>query len=244
MAATFINRSSLKLTRGATLSSQIVTEIRSAVFEGRLAPGSFLGSENELAKRFGVSRITVRDALRSLSATGLVEIRQGAGGGARIAKSNLDYFADALAVQFQLAGVGVEETLRTQSAIEGTAAELAAGHRAEEDLERLADALEHAAKVAHDPAAFTEASLGFHLAVAEASHNRALIALLRALRYIVWPNENKRATAEVAARVDKTHREIFARIEARDGAGARDAMTKHLGGIRVSKQKQHAEVFC
>ena len=244
MAATFINRSSLKLTRGTTLSSQIVTEIRSAVFEGRLAPGSFLGSENELAKRFGVSRITVRDALRSLSATGLVEIRQGAGGGARIAKSNLDYFADALAVQFQLAGVGVEETLRAQSAIEGTAAELAAGHRTEEDLERIADALEHAAKVANGPAAFTEASLGFHLAVAEASHNRALIALLRALRYVVWPNENKRATAEVTARVDKAHREIFARIEARDGAGARDAMTKHLGGIRVSKQKQHAEDFC
>ena len=99
-------------------------------------------------------------------------------------KSNLDYFADALAVQFQLAGVGVEETLRAQSAIEGTAAELAAGHRTEEDLERIADALEHAAKVANGPAAFTEASLGFHLAVAEASHNRALIALLRALRYV------------------------------------------------------------
>lgn len=240
LAATFISKAPLRLTRAAALSSQIVTEIRNRVFDGSLVPGSFLGSENELAKSFGVSRITVRDALRSLSAMGLVKIRQGAGGGARIAESDLDYFADALAVQFQLAGVGVDETLRAQSAIEGTAAE----HRNHEDLERLSGALDHARSVAHDPAAFTEASLGFHLAVAEASRNRALIALLRALRFVVWPSENKRATPDVAARVDKTHREIFARIEAGDGAGARDAMTKHLGGIRLSKQKQHAEAFC
>ena len=116
MSATFINR--VSLARGATLSSRIVTEIRDAVFDGRLKPGDFLGSENDLAEQFGVSRITVRDALRSLSATGIVEIRQGAGGGARIAEGNLDHFADALAVQFQLAGVGTEDTLGAQTAFD------------------------------------------------------------------------------------------------------------------------------
>jgi GntR family transcriptional repressor for pyruvate dehydrogenase complex len=221
-----------------------VEEIREAVFRGKLSPGDFLGSENELAERFGVSRITVRDALRSLSATGIVEIRQGAGGGARIADGNLDHFADALAVQFQLAGVGTEETLGAQSAIEGMAAELAAEHRTTDDLERLSAAIERASEVVGDAAAFTEASLAFHLAVAEASHNRALVALLRALRYVVWPAENKSATRDIAMRVQKTHRAIYERIEARDGHGAREAMNDHLGGIRASKHRQRTEVPC
>jgi len=242
VSATFINRASLA--GGTTLSGRIVSEIRNAVFAGRFKPGDFLGSENDLAKQFGVSRITVRDALRSLSATGIVEIRQGAGGGARIAEGNLDYFADALAVQFQLAGVGAEETLGAQSAIEGMAAELAAEHRTKADLARMAAAMEQASSVGDDSVAFTEASLGFHLAVAEASHNRALSALLRALRYVVWPSENKRANVKVAARVQKAHRTIYDKIEARDGAGAREAMNHHLGGIRDSKHRQHAEVPC
>ncbi len=242
MSATFINK--ISPVRGGTLSSRIVEEIRDAVFQGRLSPGDFLGSENDLADRFGVSRITVRDALRSLSATGIVEIRQGAGGGARIANGNLDHFADALAVQFQLAGVGTEETLGAQSAIEGMTAELAAEHRTTKDLTRLTEAIERASQVVEDAAAFTEASLAFHLAVAEASHNRALVALLRALRYVVWPAENKSATREVSERVQKTHRAIYERIEARDGAGAREAMNQHLGGIQASKNRKRTEVPC
>ena len=214
------------------------------MFAGQLKPGDFLGSENDLAQQFGVSRITVRDALRSLSATGIVEIRQGAGGGARIAEGNLDHFADALAVQFQLAGVGAEETLGAQSAIEGMAAELAAEHRTKEDLARMAAAMKQASSLVDDPVAFTEASLGFHLAVAEASHNRALSALLRALRYVVWPSENKRANVTVAARVQKAHRTIYEKIVAGDGAGARKAMSHHLGSIRDSKHRQHTEVPC
>jgi len=240
VTAIFINK--ISLAGGATLSSRIVAEIRKSVFESRLKPGDFLGSENDLAQRFGVSRMTVRDALRSLSATGIVEIRQGAGGGARIADGNLEHFADALAVQFQLAGVGVEETLGAQSAIEGMAAELAAEHRTDTDLERMARAMERASSAVDVPVAFTEASLDFHLAVAEASHNRALVALLRALRYVVWPSENQRANADVAARVQKSHRTIYETIVARDGAGAREAMSHHLGGIRDSKHRLQTEV--
>lgn len=244
MSTTFAHR--LTSASGTTLSSQIVMEIQQAVFENRLKPGDFLGGELELSKQFGVSRITVRDALRTLSATGIVEIRQGAGGGARIAQGNLEHFGDALAIQLHLAGVAVDETLRAQSAIEGMAAELAAIHRTQSDLDNMAAAIERAEESSGNPAAFTEASLGFHLSVAEASRNRALFALLRALRYVVWPAENKSATPEVVARVQRTHRTIYQRIKAGDGPGARQAMTRHLGGIRASKQRQkeQAAVFC
>jgi len=68
--------------RSASLSSQVVAEVRDALFARRLKPGDFLGTEKDIAARFGASRIVARDALRTLEALGVVEIRMGKGGGA------------------------------------------------------------------------------------------------------------------------------------------------------------------
>ena len=90
--------------RAASLSSQIVAQVRDDLFEKRLKPGDFLGTEKELAARYEVSRMVARDALRTLSALGIVDIRMGKGGGARIAPGNPRLFAEALAVQLYLTG--------------------------------------------------------------------------------------------------------------------------------------------
>src|SRR5215212_9805164 len=68
--------------RSASLSSQIVAEVRDALFAKKLKPGDFLGTEKDLAARFGVSRIVARDALRTLQALGIADIKMGKGGGA------------------------------------------------------------------------------------------------------------------------------------------------------------------
>ena len=81
--------------------------MREALFAKALRPGDFLGTEKDLAQRFAVSRIVARDALRTLEAQGIVEIKVGSGGGARIASGNAKLFAEALAVQLDLAGVAV-----------------------------------------------------------------------------------------------------------------------------------------
>src|SRR5215469_2143170 len=110
--------------RGGSLSSHIVAEIRDALFDKRLAPGDFLGTENDLAARFEVSRIVARDALRTLQALGIAEIRMGKGGGARVARGNTALFAEALAVHLELAGVSAGEIVDAQRAVECLAAEL------------------------------------------------------------------------------------------------------------------------
>ena len=112
--------------RTATMSTQIVAQVRDALFAKELRPGDFLGTEKDLAERFGVSRIVARDALRTLEAQGIVDIKVGSGGGARIAHGNARLFAEALAVQLDLAGVSVGEIMDAQRAIECLAAELAA----------------------------------------------------------------------------------------------------------------------
>ena len=115
--------------RSSSLSAQIVNWVRDTLFAKKLKPGDFLGTEKDLAARFGVSRIVARDALRTLEALGIVEIRMGKGGGARIAQGNPRLFAEALAVQLDLTGVSAAEIMDAQRAIETLGAELAAETR-------------------------------------------------------------------------------------------------------------------
>src|ERR1700750_683400 len=93
--------------RSESLSSQIIADVRDALFGKKLKPGDSIGTENEIAARYGVSRIVARDALRTLQALGIAEIKMGKGGGARVARGNPRLFADALAVQLHLTGVAV-----------------------------------------------------------------------------------------------------------------------------------------
>ncbi|HEY7991224.1 MAG TPA: GntR family transcriptional regulator, partial [Stellaceae bacterium] len=123
--------------RAATLSAQIVAEVREALNEKRLKPGDFLGGEKDIAKRLGVSRIVARDALRTLEALGIVEIRMGKGGGARVAQGNPRLFAEALAVQLDLTGVSAAEIMDAQRAIETLGAELAAENATKADIAML-----------------------------------------------------------------------------------------------------------
>ena len=168
--------------RSATMSTQIVAQVRDALFARELRPGDFLGTEKDLAVRFGVSRIVARDALRTLEAQGVVDIKVGSGGGARIARGNARLFAEALAVQLDLAGVSTSEIMDAQRAIECLAAELAAVNSTAEDHARLRELIVDAEGKIDDVVAFTRSSREFHLAVAEASHNRVLVVQLISLQ--------------------------------------------------------------
>lgn len=221
--------------RTATLSTRIVSDVRDRVFERALRPGDFLGTEMDVARRHGVSRMVARDALRTLAALGVIEIKVGIGGGARIAGGNPRQFADALAVQLDLAGISAREILDAQRAIETLAAELAAENATEADLARLRNLLAEAEAKIDDIEAYTLASLDFHLAVAEASHNRVLVIQLQSLQHVSWPSRNRTLTRTVAKHILDVHRELLALLEARDGAAARRLMDDHVKMIRARR---------
>jgi len=225
----------LEPTRPATLSARIVDEVCQALFERRLTPGGFLGTEKDIAERAGVSRIVARDALRTLQALGVVEIKVGAGGGARIAEGNPRLFSEALAVQLSLAGVSVREMMDAQRAVECLAAELAAENARPEDLAKLRALLAEGERVIEDSAAYTRACMHFHLAVAETSQNRVLVAQLLSLQHVSWPSVNRTLTMPVARHVLEVHREIADVIESRDAAAARRLMDDHVKMIRARR---------
>jgi GntR family transcriptional repressor for pyruvate dehydrogenase complex len=227
--------------RTATMSTQIIAQVRDALFAKELRPGDFLGTERDLAERFGVSRIVARDALRTLEAQGIVEIKVGSGGGARIAQGNARLFAEALAVQLDLAGVSVAEIMDAQRAIECLAAELAAVNSTAEDQARLRDLIAEAERRSDDLAAFTRLGREFHLAVAEASHNRVLVVQLISLQHVSWPAHNPTLTPKVAGRILDVHKELASLIEIRDAAGARRLMDDHVKMIGARRVAEHRD---
>jgi GntR family transcriptional repressor for pyruvate dehydrogenase complex len=230
--------------RADALSTQIISRVRDDLFEKKLAPGDFLGTEMDLATRYGVSRIVARDALRTLAALGIVEIKMGKGGGARIAPGNPRLFAEAMAVQLELAGVTAAEILDAQRAIECLGAELAAQNATPSDNARLRRLISDAETVIGDDDVFTRVCADFHLAVVEASHNRALVVQFLSLHYISWPSRNRTLTAKVSKRVLDVHKELAALIDMRDAAGARQLMDDHVKMIRARRVAERDNNCC
>ena len=230
--------------KSVTLAARIVADVREALFERRYRPGEFLGTEKDLAAQHGVSRIVARDALRTLEALGIVDISRGAGGGARITRGNPQLFAEALAVQLELADIDREEIMTAQGAVEGLAAELAARRATPTEIARLKDLVGEAEGLLDELDAFTRASHRFHLGVAEASHNRVLHYQLISLQHVSWPSRNRTLNRAVAKKILDAHRKLVALIEARDPPGARQFMEAHVGMIRERRVAESKSSVC
>lgn len=219
--------------KGDTLSARIFAEIRAALFADKLTSGERLGTEASLAARFGVSRMAMRDSLRSLAASGIVEIRVGLKGGVFVAEGNAERLSEALAIQLKLIGITIEEIFDAQIAVEVTAAGLAARNATEQDIAGLKAELEAMARDVDAPDAFTRASLDFHASVVAASYNRVLIAQFKALRHVLVPLYARRTTPAVASRALASHRALVACLEARDPDASRDLLHRRLQVVRA-----------
>jgi GntR family transcriptional regulator, transcriptional repressor for pyruvate dehydrogenase complex len=225
--------------RSRSTSSRIIEQVRNALFRGELRSGDFLGSENDLARYFEISRVPVRDAFQALQALGVIEVKVGANGGARIADGDPSRFADALAVQLKLVGVSVEEMFDAQIAIEVMATELAAKRATESDFSDLRVILGELQSLSQKPLTkkaalnFTETSMRFHQALVDAAHNRVLAAQFTALRFVLEPIYARRTTDAVAKRVVASHKSVLDALVARDIERACSVMRRRLQVIRT-----------
>jgi GntR family transcriptional repressor for pyruvate dehydrogenase complex len=95
--------------------------------------------------------------------------------------------------------------------------------------------------VMDDVEAFTRLGAQFHLAVAEASHNRVLVVQLISLQHVSWPRRNPTLTPKVAQRILDVHKELLGFIEIRDAAGARQLMDDHVKMIRARRVSEHGK---
>ena len=162
-----------------SLVDQALEQLRQRISQGVWAIGERLPTEPELSAELGISRNTVREAMRVLAFSGLIEIRQGDG-------SYLRSMTDPLGAMRALSHCTLEQAQETRQILEVEAISLAALRRTEEDLKGLREALDASAALYHgDLEAYINADLIFHKRLVDAAHNPALSELYQYFSAIV-----------------------------------------------------------
>lgn len=213
-----------------TLLDRLAGQIEERILSGDLEAGERLPAEDVLADEYGVSRPLVREALAKLRAGGYLETITGRGTFVR--HPDAAHLADSFVQQIRLAGAkppSVDQLYEARAAIEVTAAGLASQRAGGGDLARLATHLQHMQDQAGDPAAYTAADVGFHVAVAAASGNPLFPTLLAPLiNLIIEGMFESHSLPDATAAGIAAHTQVLDRISARDAAGAAAAMQQHL----------------
>ncbi len=211
------------------LYRKIARQLSDLIAAGEFKPGQRLPSERDLAQQLGVSRPSVREALIALEIEGKVEVRVGAGvfviGPHSAPDSSLDE-----------EGEGPFELLDARSAVEGETAALAARQATPAEVAEIKAAVEELAHLSNADPQNDAVDRRFHLAIARATHNGALVWVVQMLwdqgRGTMWRRMEKHfQTPALRAATIRDHRAIFKAIEARDGRRARSAMHHHLARV-------------
>lgn len=222
---------------------EVAQQIRDQLSQGLLRPGDRLPSERELAERFGLSRNTVREALRALEMSGLLELRKGATGGAFVREGQGDAVISGFTDLFRL-GYILPDDLAEARLILGTEIGRLACQRATVEeliaLDTNLDSSESAAAHADD-ARRLQLNLEFHALLAKAARNPVLIILTDALNEIhqrllrvMVPAENTRI---VTAR-----RRIVMHMRNRDEDEMARELREHLIALRKHYKAQESSL--
>ena len=169
----------------ASLSKQIAEQLRAAIVSGQFKIGERLPTEDELAQRFGVSRPSVREALKRLAAQNLVRAKRGPSGGNFVVKPSFGDLAESLSgAATLLVGMGaldIEEIMQARRTLQGSCLALAVNHASAQHIENIEIALQRQQDPEISDEAFCQADVAFHRALVDATDN----GMLRFVMYTV-----------------------------------------------------------
>src|SRR4051795_3052218 len=212
----------------------VFLQIRDAILAGEIAEGSRLPNERELAERFEVGRPTVREALRSLEALGILEIRPGRSGGAYAARPSETTLASALSTLVSLQGATAQELAEFRLSFEADTAWWAARRADADDVTTLEALVTETRRllrqIADDWTPLTEADARWHEALARATKNRLRIGFSLGLhepRLRQVPALGK-AHARYARTIPTALAKITKAVKTHDADAARAAMLDHV----------------
>ncbi len=208
----------------------IVGQLREAIYSGRLQPGERLPGERRLCEEFGVGRPTLREALRSLEAVGLIEVRPGKSGGSYAAAPAASTLGDAFAAQVNLRGASLEDLAEYRVDFETENAAWAARRADAGDIAAL-QGLVAEARAATD---VVEIDVRWHVALAQATHNRLRIGIALGIREAVLRRHRAAAQRvdEKVATIPADLAAITQAVAAGDGDAARRLMRAHIEAWR------------
>lgn len=213
---------------------QVARALGNDILSGALPSGSKLPPEAEILARFGISRTVLREVFKTLTAKGLIVAKTRVG--TTVLDSSYWNFFDADILSWKVAQEFdmdfIRELAEVRVAIEAAAAEVAATRRTDRDIADMRQHLAEMDAATDDPRAFAAADLGFHKAVGRASNNammRSLSAVIETALVASFRMSSPVNEADEHRRSVRGHAKIVDAIEARDGAGAAQAMRDIIG---------------
>jgi GntR family transcriptional repressor for pyruvate dehydrogenase complex len=220
-----------------SLAIQIAGNIREAIVESRLKVDEKLPTEEDLAQRFGVSRPTIREALKRLAAQNLVRSRRGPSGGTFVNRPSLEEHASALttitALMVTMGEFSMAEIIEARHHLELTCYRLAAERRTEVHLAEMKLELETQRDPNVSDADFCASDVRFHRAMVNATENPFLQFVLVAVIEALLPIGNmvviRFRERELIA---NQHQSLYEALKARDGDSAAEGLNEHMNYMR------------
>lgn len=224
-------------------AEQIAEQLRAAMIDGSLTPGDRLPSEPDLAEGFGVSRPTVREAMRILRGQGVLETARGSKGGHFIqnpqAKDIAESLGETYSLWFEIGDISVAEVDEAREVVERACVRFAAERHTDKDIAELRRILEAADDDSLSLSEFLDYDVEFHRAVANAARNRLLYLPMQAI-HIVRPRTNVLLETHDRERVLTQHRALADAIEAGDADLAEERLGVHVGYLSNERTKAAA----
>ncbi len=213
-----------------TLVDAVVHELQEMIVKQEIQPGDFLPPRKELALKFGVGLSTIQEATQALTAMGMLESRPGKGTWVR--QDALETLIPTSAVDTRLGELDARKLYDARSVIEVGLTEFATQYASPQDIEEIWAALDLMRATQDDNAAFVEADLEFHLAVAKAGHNELLEQFYHLSRKLMADVVSELVKLpDVKRDAIRIQEEIATAIEQHDRTAARRAALRHMESI-------------
>jgi GntR family transcriptional regulator, transcriptional repressor for pyruvate dehydrogenase complex len=217
----------------SSIADQVVFKLLAHIRAGDLKAGDRLPPERELVEQIGVSRPTLREALRALTILGV--IRSNRGGGMFVSSLKPEELLGPLQFFLTLEGCSVENLYQARMLIEGGIARHAAQHARSEDIAALRGMIDRQLKAVGDPLAYRSLDVQFHRLISDLARNAFLARIAASMNVIGMEFRTMASeTPAVIRRSLKDHAAVVDALEKNDAAGADRAMQDHMRHVLES----------
>ena len=214
----------------AKVSDEVAKQIKALISEGKLKPGDRLPPERELIKQFGISRPSLREALKSLGTMGFLEVKQAKRTYVKSVTS--ERMQGPLSLLIQTDTQKIYDLIEVRKAMEAWGAYYAAQRASEEDIDRLEKILKEMKQAIEQDQPWEKEDADFHLAVAQATHNIIQIHLMSTIYDLLKESVAKIFTNHVKTKkLYQQHCRIFYAIKKHSPEKARESTLEHLGYV-------------
>lgn len=222
------------------ISGLIAKQIKSAILNGAMKPGDRLPPERELVERFQASRISIREALKSLETSGLLTIKPGSG--VFVSEVNSKPLSDSLSSILRIKKASINDLTEARIILEPNIAGLASERITPEDLTKLEQNIREASVIVKSNSPSPAQNIEFHSLIADSTHNPVISLTMKTLFDVVKEmtleiTDNLPKRIETSSRAVVYHKRILKALREKDSKKVYELMQKHVLQIQEGLKK-------